>query len=217
MRAAIAAAVTRAKREIPHYYLATEVDLAAATAWLAEHNRDRPVGGRLPLSVLQLKAAAMALRDFPDLNGRWEEGRAVAEPAVHAGLVVSLRQGGLIVGTLRDAADRPLDDLGRVTLDLVRRARTGQLRSSEVGGATFTVTILGDRGVDAVFGVIYPPQVAIVGFGTVGRRPRVVGDRVEPRPACTVTLAADHRVSDAHRGGLYLTAVAGLLQEPGSL
>jgi pyruvate dehydrogenase E2 component (dihydrolipoamide acetyltransferase) len=217
MRQAVAAAVTRSKREIPHYYLSASIDLGPALAWLAERNRDRPVTERLVVSALFLKAVALSLRDFPDLNARWADGRVVPAPGIHVGLVVALREGGLVVPALHDADQLTVDRLMTTLLDVVERARAGALRSSEVADSTVSVTILGDRDVDTVYGVIYPPQVAIVGFGRVAERPWVVGGRVEVRPMVTATLAADHRASDGHRGSAFLAAVAERLQHPEAL
>jgi pyruvate dehydrogenase E2 component (dihydrolipoamide acetyltransferase) len=101
--------------------------------------------------------------------------------------------------------------------DLVQRARTGGVRSSELGSATVTITSLGDRGAETVLGIIYPPQVALIGFGGIAVRPWVVEGRVEPRPLVTVSLAGDHRASDGHVGGLLLNAIERLLQEPEKL
>jgi pyruvate dehydrogenase E2 component (dihydrolipoamide acetyltransferase) len=100
---------------------------------------------------------------------------------------------------------------------VVRRARAGGLRGAEMTSATVTVTNLGDRGVEGVLGVIYPPQVAIVGFGRVRERPWAEGGMVGVRPVVAVTLAADHRASDGHRGSLFLERIAELLQKPEEL
>jgi pyruvate dehydrogenase E2 component (dihydrolipoamide acetyltransferase) len=105
----------------------------------------------------------------------------------------------------------------RALRDLAQRARTGGLRSSELSDPTITVTSLGEQGVETVFGIVYPPQVAIVGFGKVIERPSVVDGAVVPRPVVGATLSADHRVSDGHRGGLFLAAVERLLQAPEGL
>lgn len=217
MRQAIAAAVTRSKREIPHYYIGHTVDLGPAFTWLAEQNRERPVARRLVHSALLVKAVALTLRDFPELNARWIEGRAVPSDDINVGLAISLRDGGLVAPALHHADRLSVDELMASTLDLVERARAGALRSSELADPTITVTILGDRGVDTVYGVIYPPQVAIVGFGTVVERPWVVDGGVVARRLVRATLAADHRVSDGHRGALFLAAVAGRLQDPARL
>jgi pyruvate dehydrogenase E2 component (dihydrolipoamide acetyltransferase) len=101
--------------------------------------------------------------------------------------------------------------------DLVKRTRAGSLRSSELSDPTITVTSLGEQGVEAVFGVIYPPQVALVGFGKVVERPWVAEGKIVSRPIVTATLSADHRVTDGHRGGMFLAAIDRLLQDPGRL
>ena len=115
-------------------------------------------------------------------------------------MAVSLRGGGLVAPALHDADTRSLDDLMRGFRDLVTRARAGRLRGSELSDPTITMTSLGERGVEEVYGVIVPPQVAIVGFGTIVERPWVFQGRVLPCPVITVTVAADHRVTDGHRG-----------------
>jgi pyruvate dehydrogenase E2 component (dihydrolipoamide acetyltransferase) len=217
MRQAIGAAMARSKREIPHYYLSTTVDLGHAIEWLADRNRERPPAERLLPAVLQLKAVASALREFPDFNAWWVDGRPVPQSGIHVGVVVSLRAGGLVIPAIHDADRLSLDDLMRALDDVVRRARAGSLRSSELAEGTISVTSLGDRGVDTVWGVIYPPQVAIVGFGRIVQRPWVVGGQLVPRPVVTASLSADHRVSDGHRGGLFLARVEQLLQVPDRL
>jgi pyruvate dehydrogenase E2 component (dihydrolipoamide acetyltransferase) len=217
MRAAIAAAVTRSKREIPHFYLGTTIDLHRAQTWVTEQNATRPVAERLLVGVLFLKAVALALRDVPELNARWEGDRPVRSEAVHLGVAVFLHDGGLVAPALHAAEQQTLDQLMRNFKDLVNRARSGALRSSELSDPTITVTSLGERGVEAVYGVIYPPQVAIVGFGTVVERPWVVDGAVVPRPLVTATLAADHRVTDGHRAGLFLARIDALLQDPARL
>jgi pyruvate dehydrogenase E2 component (dihydrolipoamide acetyltransferase) len=216
-RQAIAAAMSRSKREIPHYYLSNTIDLHAARTWLAARNAERPVTERLLPGVLFLKAVALALHEVPELNALWSGDRADPSAAVHVGVAVSLRGGGLVAPAIHDTDKKSLDELMRDLRDLVSRARAGTLRSSELSDPTITVTSLGDQGVETTFGVIYPPQVAIVGFGKVAERPWVVGGQVVPRAVVTATLSADHRVSDGHRGGLFLAAVDRLLQEPGKL
>ena len=216
-RQAIGAAMARSKREIPHYYLATTIDMHRAMTWVAEENLKRPVPDRLLYGVLLIKAVALALRDVPELNAVWRGGEPVRSEAVHVGVAISLRGGGLVAPALHDTAGKSLGDLMRGFRDLVQRARSGGLRSSELSDPTITVTSLGEQGVESAFGVIFPPQVAIVGFGKIVERPWVVDGQVVARPLVTATLSADHRVSDGHRGGLFLAAVDRLLQEPARL
>ena len=217
MRQAIAAAMSRSKREIPHYYLTARIDVGRAMDWLRAHNEPlRPADRVLPIVPL-LKATGLAVRKAPEVNGFFENGAFRAGPGIHLGIAISLREGGLVVPALHDVAEKPIDALSRELADLIERSRRGQLRSSELSDATLTVTSLGDRGVEAVQGIIFPPQVAIVGFGRISDQPWVVDGRCVPRPILTATLAADHRVSDGHRGGLFLSELDRLLQSPEAL
>jgi pyruvate dehydrogenase E2 component (dihydrolipoamide acetyltransferase) len=217
MRRVIAAAMARSKREIPHYYLSTTIDLSKALAWLAAENAKRPVTKRLLYSALLIRAVGAALRSTPELNGFWIDNEFKASEGIHIGLAISLRQGGLINPAIHDVDKKNLDELMESMLDLVNRARTGHLRSSELSDGTITVTNLGEQGVETVFGVIYPPQVALVGFGKITERPVAANGMVGARPMIDATLAADHRVSDGHRGGRFLLAIDRLLQEPEKL
>jgi len=217
MRQAIAAAMARSKREIPHYYLSTTVDMNRAMAWLAQENLKRSVEDRLVYGVLLLKAVALALREAPEINSIWMGGKATPVRDIHVGVAISLRGGGLVAPALHNTDRQSLGDLMKNFRDLVQRARAGSLRSSELGDPTITVTSLGEQGVESVFGIIYPPQVALVGFGKVAERPWSVGGQIVSRPLITASLSADHRVSDGHRGGIFLAAVDRKLQEPEEL
>ncbi|MFO1317708.1 MAG: dihydrolipoamide acetyltransferase family protein [Burkholderiales bacterium] len=214
MRKAIGAAMARSKREIPHYYLATDIPLARASRWLAAHNESRPVTRRVLLAAMLLKAVALALRKHPQLNGYYEDGAHRPGPGIHVGVAISIRQGGLVAPALHDVDAIGLDDLMSQLTDLVARARAFSLRSSELSDATITVTNLGEQGVDLVQGVIYPPQVALVGFGRVSARPWVENGALVVAPVVTASLSADHRVSDGHAGAAFLDEIARLLQEP---
>jgi pyruvate dehydrogenase E2 component (dihydrolipoamide acetyltransferase) len=217
MRQAIAAAMARSKREIPHYYLSTTIDLSRAVAWLTQENVKRSVEDRLVYGVLLLKAAALALRQVPELNSIWTGGKAALRQDIHVGVAISLRGGGLVAPALHYTDRQSLNELMKNFRDLVQRARAGSLRSSELSDPTITVTSLGEQGVEAVFGIIYPPQVALVGFGKIVERPWSADGQIVSRLLITATLSGDHRVSDGHRGGLFLTAVERLLQEPEKL
>ncbi len=217
MRKAIAAAMGRSKREIPHYYLTTTSDVGNALDWLARTNDGKPPTERLLPAALLLKATALALRDAPQLNGFYVDSAFQPATAIHVGWAISLRGGGLVAPAVHDADKMPLAELMAALRDLVGRARSGGLRSSELTDPTVTISSLGERGADAVIGVIYPPQVAIVGFGRIAERPWVVEGRIDKRPLVAMSLAADHRVSDGHLGGLFLTAIDRLLREPDKL
>ena len=217
MRKAIAAAMSRSKREIPHYYLAETIPMARAAEWLARENEKRPVTARLLMGVVQLKAVAKALAKTPELNGFWIDGAFRPAGAVHAGVAISIRQGGLIAPCIHDVDKKSIDDLMRDLTDLVARARSGSLRSSEMSDPTITVTNLGEAGVEAVYGVIYPPQVALVGFGRIEARPWVEDGAVRAMPLTVASLSADHRASDGIRGARFLAELRERLQHPEDL
>jgi pyruvate dehydrogenase E2 component (dihydrolipoamide acetyltransferase) len=217
LRRRIGLLMARSKREIPHYYLEDEIDLGPLTAWLARENERRPVTRRLLPAALLVRAVALATREVPEMNGVFEGGAFRPSASAHVGIAISLRTGGLIAPAIHDVQDRGLDEVMEALRDLVVRARRGTLRASEMSDPTITVSNLGETGAARVYGVIYPPQVALVGFGRIRERPWAEGGAVTARPAVSVTLSADHRVSDGHRGSLFLAAIARRLSRPEEL
>jgi pyruvate dehydrogenase E2 component (dihydrolipoamide acetyltransferase) len=214
MRRSIAAAMSRSKREIPHYYLAHEVVLDNALAWLTERNAQRSITERVLPAVLQIKAVALAAQRFTEFSGFWRNDTFEPAETVHVGVAINLRGGGLVAPAIHDVAGKKLDELMGDLTDLVARARAFSLRSSEMSDPTITVTNLGDQGVDSVLGVIYPQQVAMVGFGKPAQRVRAIDGGIRIATTVQATLAADHRASDGHRGALFLAAIDELLAQP---
>jgi pyruvate dehydrogenase E2 component (dihydrolipoamide acetyltransferase) len=214
MRRAIAVAMARSKREIPHYYLQTRIDMSRTLRWLESENIRRPIKDRILSVVPLIKAVALALKDVPELNGYWIDDRHQISEAIHIGFVISLRQGGLIAPAILNADGKCLDEIMADLRDLIVRTRSGGLRSSEMTDATVTVTNLGDLGVETVYGVIYPPQLALIGFGKTMEQPWAENGMLGVRPVLTATLAADHRATDGHRGAQFLDALNSHLQEP---
>ena len=216
IRMAVAAAMSKSNREVPHYYLQTKIDMSYATAWLTEANKQRAVKDRLLPVVLLIKAVAKALIDVPDLNAWWDGGLQ-RKPDIHIGFVVSLRGGGIIVPAIHDAGTKSLDELMKALSDIIPRARALKLRSSELADSTITITSLGEGSVETVYGIIYPPQVALVGFGGITEEPWAENGMLGIRPVLTVSLSADHRATDGHSGSLFLTALKTYLKNPGQL
>lgn len=217
MRRAIAAAMSRSNREIPHYYLESEIDMTTPLEWLESENSRKSIGERILPIALLLKAVALALRDVPELNGYWLEDELRIKDAIHIGFAVALRRGGLVTPALHHVDSLPLARLMQAMGDLIERSRSGRLRGSEMTDATVTVTNLGDRGVKAAFGIIYPPQVALVAFGRIMERPWADQGTIVARRCLTVTLAGDHRATDGHKGALFLEALNRTLQQPEAL
>jgi pyruvate dehydrogenase E2 component (dihydrolipoamide acetyltransferase) len=217
MRQAIGRLMARSKREIPHYYLQEDAELTAALAWLEHRNEHASVEARVLPAAMLYKSVALAAASSPDLNGFWIDDRFVPGTGVHLGVAIALRGGGLVAPAIHDADRLSLAELMSALRDLTARARGGRLRGSEMTDATITVTNLGDRGVRSVFGVIYPPQVALVGFGKISDRVWDVDGGIGIRPAVTATLSADHRATDGHIGARFLAEIARLLSLPEEL
>jgi pyruvate dehydrogenase E2 component (dihydrolipoamide acetyltransferase) len=217
MRRAIAAAMSKSNREIPHYYLSTRIDMTAPLHWLEAENAKRSIKDRLLPAVLTLKAVALALRDVPELNGFWIEDALQRSDAIHLGFAVAIRGGGLVTPAIHDADRKSLDELMAAMRDVIDRSRSGHLRASEMSDPTITVTNLGDLGAESVFGVIYPPQVALVGLGKITEQPWAAGGMLGVRRVLNASLAGDHRATDGHRGAQFLDALTRYLQDPAKL
>lgn len=213
MRAAIAALMTRSGY-IPQYHVSADVELGAVLDRLHEANTRLAVDDRIVPAALLLRAAAHAARRVPELNGTWSDDRFRPAEGVDLGVVVSLRRGGLLVPTIADADLLDPPAMMRALQEVVERARTGRLRTSDTRPAGLTVTDLGDQGARSVAGVLFPPQTALVGFGTVSRRPWVVDDEVVVRPVVSVTLTGDHRASDGLAGARFLRRLDAFLHDP---
>lgn len=207
MRQAIALAMARANREIPHYYLETTIDMSAALKWLEGENLRRPIKERLLPAVMLIQAVARALAEVPALNGFWRDDGLDLQEGIHIGFAIALRQGGLVTPAIHNADTLSLDEINEKLRDLIVRTRAGRLRGSELTDATVTVTSLGDLGVEKVFGVIYPPQIALIGLGKIVERPWAENGLLGVRPVMTATLAGDHRASDGLIGARFLEAL----------
>lgn len=216
VRLAVAAAMSKSNREIPHYYLEKKIDMSTALLWLKEVNKERAVRDRLLPAALLIKAVASALDEVPSLNATWENGLRLKNE-INIGFVVSLRSGGVMVPAISNADLKSIPEIMEALNDLIPRARTMKLRSSEIGSSTITLTSLGEGGADAVFGVIYPPQVAVIGFGGITEQPWPEKEMLGVRPVMTATLAGDHRANDGLTGSRFLTSLNKHLQNPEAL
>ncbi len=217
MRAAISSAMEKSKREIPHYYISLDIDISKVQQWLQTENIGREPEQRLLLLAVLLKAVAQTLIKFPQLNGYYLNNQFQAGAGIHIGNAISLRDGGLLVPAIHDVEKLSVDETMKTLRDIANRSRGGRLRSSELTDATITVTSMGERGSDTVFGIIYPPQVAIIGFGRPRQAPQVMDGVIVPREMINTGLSADHRVSDGVLGAKFLHALSNKLQNPESL
>ena len=217
MRQAIAAAMSRSNAEIPHYYLSTSINMTPSLEWLEAFNAQRPIAKRILPAALLIRAVVEVLKRVPELNGFWREGTHQISDAIHPGIAIALRKGGLITPALLDAGGLNLEETMAALADLIDRTRSGRLRGTEVTQQTVTITNLGDLGVESVFGVIYPPQVALVGLGRIVSAPWAEGDALSVRKVMQATIAGDHRATDGRTGALFLERLDDVLQHPEEL
>lgn len=204
VRKAIAKAMSRSKKEIPHYYLKTQASMNRLLLALDQINEKRPPDSRIMLPALLTKMVSELLQKYPEFNGYYQNDQFEARADTNIGIVIALKKGGVIVPALLETQKKSLTDIGIQFNDLIDRARAGKLRSRELSEATFTITNLGDLGVEEVFGVIFPPQVAILGIGKIIPAPVVKNGHVEVGMIMTLTLSGDHRVTDGIRGSRFL-------------
>lgn len=217
MRQAIARAMSLSNAQIPHYYLSTPINMTPSLRWLSELNASRPIEQRILPAALLIRAVAKALQAVPELNGFWHDDAPDLRHEIHPGIAIALRREGLITPALLNAGEMDLNRTMEALSDLISRTRAGKLRSSELTQQTVTITNLGDLGVQSVYGVIYPPQLALIGLGRISEEPWAEGDALTVRKVMHATLAADHRATDGRTGAQFLQELDRLLQNPQEL
>ncbi|MGZ3796861.1 MAG: dihydrolipoamide acetyltransferase family protein [Pseudobdellovibrionaceae bacterium] len=208
VREAIARAMARSKKEIPHFYLKSRVCVDRLLASLDEINHTRPPEERVLVPTVLVYAVARALTDHPGMNGYFTGGKFIAHAEQNIGMAVNLKSGGVISPALLEVQTKDLFEINAGLKDLIQRTREGKLKTTELSQGTITITNLGDLGSQEVFGVIYPPQVALVGFGQIRKEAVVDNSGLRPGYVLDVTLSADHRVNDGISGSRFLQAVS---------
>lgn len=213
LRQAIARRMTASKQNVPHFYVTAEVDMDEAMAWRARINEALGERGKVSVNDMVVKAAALALREFPALRSSYQEGRIVRHEAVHIGIAVALDE-GLITVVLRDADRKPLAQIARESKELVERARSGKVRPEDIEGSVFTVSNLGMYEVEHFIAIINPPEAAIMAVGSVREVPVVKNGQLTVGQRMKVTVSADHRVTDGAEVARFLQAFRRYLENP---
>lgn len=218
LRQAIALIMSRSKKEIPHYYLKKRINLDSLMNWLDESNKNLTPTERLLLPTLLMRAVTVALKKFPEMNGYFKEGKFEVSSMVNLGIAFSIKEGGVMVPAILNAGQMGLADLNKAIQNLALRTKERSLTSRELSEGTITVTNVGDLGSDEVYGIIFPPQVSIVGIGRV-RKEAIVDSQNQLRSGFVVdfTLSADHRVSDGLLGARFLAEIDKVVNNPLSL
>jgi pyruvate dehydrogenase E2 component (dihydrolipoyllysine-residue acetyltransferase) len=208
----VARRMAESRATVPDIELRSEVDMGETVAL---RERLREVSDPVPsFNDFIVKAAALALREFPRVNGAYRDGRFETYSRVNVGIAVAAED-ALVVPTIFDADAKSLREIGLAARALATRVREGTIAPNELAGGTFTVSNLGMHGVDSFSAVINPPQAAILAVGSL--RPRAVVDesgQVVARPTVVLTLACDHRILYGADGARFLTRVRELLERP---
>ncbi|MCS7250927.1 MAG: dihydrolipoamide acetyltransferase family protein [Anaerolineae bacterium] len=213
LRQAIARRMTASKQTAPHFYVTVEVDMDEAVAWRARINEAIGERGKISVNDLVVKAAALALREFPALRSSYQESGIVRHEAIHIGIAVALEE-GLITVVLRDADQKPLARIARESKELIERARSGKVRPEDIEGSVFTVSNLGMYEVEHFIAIINPPEAAILAVGSVREVPVVKGGQIVVGRRMKVTLSADHRVTDGAEVARFLQIFRRYLENP---
>lgn len=216
MRAAIARRMAQSKRETPHFYLTVEVDLGAALAQRESLNQGLSAQEHITVTDLLVKAAALALAQYPQFNASYQEGKRVDNASINIGIAIALPE-GLIAPAVLDCGHKSLAAIAAASKDLAERARGGVLKPEEYAGATFTVSNLGMLGVESFEAIIPPPQAAILAAGAVRPTPVVRGAQIVVAQTMKATLSADHRLVDGAEAARFLGEIKAILEEPSRL
>lgn len=216
MRKAIAEQMVRSVQTAPHITLSVEIDMTAAEQWRARANQLRQANDQLSISLTALivKICAWALQRHPMMNASFQSSQIVLHGQINIGIAVALEE-GLIVPVVKNALAKGVGQIAEEINDLSRRARSNQLKVSELSGATFTISNLGMFGVDHFTAIINPPEAGILAIGRIARRFMPdANDQPVIKPMMTVTLSADHRVVDGAVAARFLADVRAGLEDP---
>lgn len=214
LRSAIAKIMTHSKKEIPHYYLKTQVSLDNFMNWIDKKNQNQPPEQRLLIPAVLCKAIIASLNENPLMNGYYNNDTFEPLSTINLGVAVALKTGGVLVPAIIDSQKMTLSELNNSFKDLLLRTAKGELRNRELTEGSITVTNMGDLGSHEVFGIIFPPQVAIIGLGRIHKVPVIDGSNIRPGLVMNITLSADHRVTDGLTGAKFLANIEKHLTQP---
>ena len=217
MRQQIARVTVRSKREIPHFYVSSEIDMSEAMALRRQLNESlEDQGVRVTVNDMIIAACVKALKQYPKFNATFAEDGVQMNPAINVGIAIAEEE-GLIVPAIMDCGNKSLAEIAAASKDLAERSRNGTLHAQEYTGGTFSTSNLGMFDVSRFIAIIQPPQTAVLAVGSVAGRPVVRDDKVAIAEMMTATLSADHRVVDGAEGARFLGVVKQRLEQPLSL
>ena len=214
MRQQIARVTVSSKREKPHFYVTSEIDMSEAMGMRQKINLAlQEEGARVTVNDLIIKACVGALVRYPKFNSYYGEDGLQMNDEINIGVAIA-EEKGLIVPAIMGCGAKSLKDIAAASKDLAERAQRGTLRPQEYTGGTFAVSNLGMFDITSFVAIIFPPQTAVLAVGTVAKKPVVRDDEVSVAQMMTATLSADHRTVDGAEGARFLVEVKRLLEDP---
>lgn len=213
LRQAIARRMVESKVSVPHFYVTTEVDMEAALALRQQINALLPDESKVTINDLIVKAAALALRDFPNINATFAGEQIVRHKRIHVGTAVAV-EGGLLTVVQKDTDTATLSKIATDNKAMIARARAGKVKPEDVEGSTFSVSNLGAFDVDSFIAIINPPEAAILAIGSVKQVPVVVNGQLAIGTRMKATISADHRVTDGAEAAQFMQAFKKYLENP---
>jgi len=216
LRAAIGRRMTEVKQQVPHFYVTHEYDMAALTDLRLQVNALLPEEEKTSINDYILKAVALTLREFPNLNASFQGDHILHHGEVNIGVAVAI-EGGLLTVVCRDTDRKPVRQIAGEVRQMVSRAREGKVRPNDIVGSTFSVSNLGMFDVEHFIAIINPPEAAILAVGSAREIPIVKDGQVIPGVRMRATISVDHRVSDGAEAARFLQALAKYIEQPLSL
>lgn len=213
LRAAIGRRMVEATVQVPHFYVTHDYDMAPVMEMRKQINALLPEGEKLSVNDFVVKAVALALRQFPNLNASLGTDAIIRHGQVNVGVAVAV-EGGLLTVVCRDADRKPLRQISLEVSSMAAKARDGKVRPDDIEGSTFSISNLGMFDVESFTAIINPPEAAILAVGSAREVPVVVDGEIKPGMRMKATLSVDHRVSDGAEGARFLQALEVYLQEP---
>jgi pyruvate dehydrogenase E2 component (dihydrolipoamide acetyltransferase) len=213
LRGAIGRRMASSKQQVPHFYVTTEIDAQPFMTMRKEYNEILAEDEKLSVNDFIVKAAALALREFPNLNASLDGDSVVRHGEVNIGIAVAVPD-GLLTVVARDADQKPLPSISAEVRAMAERAREGKVHQEDIEGSTFTVSNLGMFDVDHFIAIINPPEAAILAIGGVQERPAVRDGQIVVGMRLKATISADHRVTDGAEAAQWLQSFKNLLEHP---
>jgi pyruvate dehydrogenase E2 component (dihydrolipoamide acetyltransferase) len=213
LRTAIGRRMVESKQQVPHFYVTHNYNVEPLLALRTRLNELLPEDAKFTVNDFIVKAVALALRRFPNINASLQGSEIIRHGHVNVGVAVAVG-GGLLTIVTRDTDQKPLRVLSAEVREMVARARAGRVKPDDIEGSTFSISNLGMFDVEHFVAIINPPEAAILAIGSAMKVPVVVGDEVKPQMRMKATISADHRVSDGAEAAQFMQALAEYIEEP---